>query len=541
MNRRFVRPVTLVGLALVIGLSAQAGGGAGLVGAQAPPPTSVSSFPPDTNTYVRAPVAEDYGTTSAARAGAQIFSSPPPSPIGGLLRNLVVSNTNRELRGSDDRGDGEPSIAVNPANPNEIVITAFSGNWAGGANAPFWHSLDGGNTWTKRFNFPIPPGQLQTCPCDQTIDFGRGGRMSATFLAVSPPAGPPNLLNVISGTTSNPANPAGFQYFLVGGNAQFTNQAVVNNVDQPWLLVNRDNAVAAQDNVYVAYDDFTGGPDMRVAVAKGTNPPNFVVDAKSGVSTGFVNPGHRLAADPRNGTMYSLFQRRIAAGASGSQNIDFMLNRSTDGGVTWTLNGNPNGIAVANADSTQPTTKFGTVNALLGGVLHAAVDPNNGDVYYIHGSRDAVTGANRLRVVRLVTDGGGTMTVASASFLTGQVQAALPSIAVAANGVIGVLYDTFDGLSPLEGWPRFSIHFAQSADQGLTWSDGVLYSFLSPAKDNGDPRQRVLGDYQQVKAVGNTFFGTFTGNGFAFGRSISNPDPIFFNLPATGSVPRRER
>ena len=50
-----------------------------------------------------------------------------------------------------------------------------------------------------------------------------------------------------------------------------------------------------------------------------------------------------------------------------------MLNRSTDGGATWTLNGMAGGIIVANADSTQPTPKFGTVNALLGGVDHAAV------------------------------------------------------------------------------------------------------------------------------------------------------------------------
>ena len=40
---------------------------------------------------------------------------------------------------------------------------------------------------------------------------------------------------------------------------------------------------------------------------------------------------------------------------------------------------------------TQPTPKFGTVNALLGGVHHAGVDPNTGDLYYAYGNRDAVT------------------------------------------------------------------------------------------------------------------------------------------------------
>jgi hypothetical protein len=33
-------------------------------------------------------------------------------------------------------------------------------------------------------------------------------------------------------------------------------------------------------------------------------------------------------------------------------------------------------------------------------------------------------------------------------FVTGQVEAAIPSVAVASDGTIGVFYYTFDGLSP---------------------------------------------------------------------------------------------
>ena len=38
----------------------------------------------------------------------------------------------------------------------------------------------------------------------------------------------------------------------------------------------------------------------------------------------------------------------------------------------------------------------------------------------------------------------------------------------------------------------------------------------------------MLGDYMQMKAVGSCFYGSFTGNGFAFGRPFANGDPIFF-------------
>jgi len=55
-------------------------------------------------------------------------------------------------------------------------------------------------------------------------------------------------------------------------------------------------------------------------------------------------------------------------------------------------------------------------------------------------------------------------------------------------------------------------------------------TFLSSATDNSDPRQRVLGDYNQVKAAGNTFFGVFTGNGVPLGRPFANHDPIFFKV-----------
>ncbi len=194
---------------------------------------------------------------------------------------------------------------------------------------------------------------------------------------------------------------------------------------------------------------------------------------------------------------------------------------------------------MANGDSTQPTPKFGTVNALLGGVDHAAVDPVTGDVYVVYGDRDAETGNNRLSIVRLSDNGAGGLAIGGSFLVTDQVQAALPSVAVASDGTVGVLYDTFDGLDDPSGFPVFSAHLALSQDQGMTFSDAVLETFLSPARDNGNARQRVLGDYQQLKAVGVTFYGVFTGNGVPFGRPFSNTDPIFFRTDAPSQNGRR--
>ncbi len=481
--------------------------------------SSTRDAPPDTTPYWRSAVSEDH-----APKGAR----PIPLVPGIFIVDTVVNNTDPNLTNTDTFNDGETSITVNPANPNEVVITAFSGSW--GTNAPLWHSTDGGNIWTKQFTIPVPPGIAAAgCPCDQTIDYGTANQMFGTFL----------ISDIFSGITTNPASAAAWNWLVIGGITQPTN---INNlpppagVDQPWLLVNPDPMIPIQDNVYDGYDDFTNGNNCvgdacneRVSVSYGANPPNFTVDNQSGTATGSINPGHRLAVDPRNGFVYSLFQRNIAPGNGGSKNINYMLNRSTDGGATWVLNGMAGGIIVANGDSTQPTPKFGTVNALLGGVDHAAVDPNNGDVYYIYGNRDANTGNNRLAVRRIEDDGNGGVIVGPEHFVTGQTQAAIPSAAVTTDGTVGIFYYTFDGFSQ-DNFPIFTAHLAQSSDQGLTFSDQTLVTFLSSAMDNGNPRQRVLGDYMQMKAVGDCFYGAFTANGVPFGRPFANHDPIFFRV-----------
>ena len=89
-------------------------------------------------------------------------------------------------------------------------------------------------------------------------------------------------------------------------------------------------------------------------------------------------------------------------------------------------------------------------------------------------------------------------------------------------------YLSFLGNLDGSGFPIFSAHLAVSSDKGVTFQDAVLETFLAPAKDNNNSRQRLLGDYQQLKSVGLGFYGVFSGNGVPFGRTLSNNDPIFF-------------
>ena len=435
------------------------------------------------------------------------------------------------LRIAATNGGTEPSIAVDPSNTNNIAIMSGFGGWNG--NASISTSTDSGNTWTLQNSIPNPPGAGGTsgCPCDQQGDYGQTGIFYGTFLSFTP-------TDVYSGSSSNLASAASWQWFTSGSPpvTQLTNAAAGSgNSDQPWLVTAPNPSNLSQDNVYVAYDDFTVSPvGMHVATSSNAQPPNFTTNVNTGSGGGGINPGHRIAADKKTGVVYDLFQRSTGGGDDSSKNINYMLNRSTNGGTTWTLNGSASGWQVANADSDQPTAKFGSTNALLGGVDALTVDSNTGEVYVAYGNRDSATNNNRISVARLQDDGSGNMIVASTSFLTGQVQAALPSLAVANNGTIGALYDTFDGFTPSTSLPIFSAHLAQSTDHGATWNDRVLETFTDPNTDNGNARQRDLGDYQELNAVGRNFYGVFSGNQIPLGGSTSQINPIFFKAIADG-------
>ena len=77
--------------------------------------------------------------------------------------------------------DTEPSIAVNPLNPLEIVIVTFAEAWTAATGAPVWRSTDGGITWNKIFILPRPGAS--TAPGDQKIQFDRNGNLFVAELA----------------------------------------------------------------------------------------------------------------------------------------------------------------------------------------------------------------------------------------------------------------------------------------------------------------------------------------------------------------------
>ncbi len=505
-----------------------------------------------TKTYLPTVAASTPQTAGNATAAVTYFPN-------AFQADVVVSNTDPDLKNTDLFFNSEPGIAIDPSNPRRIVISAFSGAWSplgDGTykNAPLWYSQNGGVVWTKEFSIPSPTGlsggRIKESPCDVTFDFDRRGVLYGTFLLDG--AGEqgsdcssgeePNVVEiarggVISGASSDPASPQSWQWFVVNGQAQYTNH--YPSADQPWLIVGEDPLRPSQDNVYIAYQTFT---TMQVAVAQAQVPPNFAVDQSPGpeVSRGW-NSGHRIAIDPTSGAVYSLWQTAATIECSSGSAIRYTLNRSTDAGQTWSLNGSQTGIAAAEACSHQnprldafgqiePRTIAGGVNALKGGIDALAVDPSTGDVYVVFGDYDAGANRDRIAIVRLTHQPDGSLQAGPTHFVSGpEHMAALPAVAVARNaaGSVAVLYDTADALDE-HLKPYLSVHLAVSHDHGTTFQAVVLQTFLFPDNAPGCcDGPRPLGDYQQLKSVGATFYGVYAGDGQPFGRPFHKIDPIF--------------
>lgn len=482
--------------------------------------TTVISAPGDHTTYVRAATAED---RQVNRVGQ----------FPGLFVRDVVRAAGQ---GPGALGPAtEPSIAVDPSNPNRISISAFYDFWFDGRhhdgpNAALFNSDNGGRDWTENDSIPPGPGvgRNDFGPCDQTFDYGQRGRLYGVVLVCTRTG-----TYLVTGSTNDPTRASAWRWCNAGAAGCPVNPDPRGFDDQPWLLVNRDPRVASQDNVYVGYDSFRSSPtgfysNERVAVSYGANPVRFTVDSQAGTARPlFTNPALRLAKDPTTGYMYAVYEQSVGLGGP-PKRVTYKLNRSTDGGRTWSLNGDPDGITIDTVRSEQaPFYKFCTVNALLGGVDHAAVDPRTGDVYVVYGADTSGGHSNQILIRRVTGARSGHASVGRPSFVTTAHRAALPSVAVNGNGTVGVLYDTCEGMTA-HGYPKFAAHLARSGDRGQSFSDRLLLSFLSPAKDNGNSRQRVLGDYQQLKSVGNTFYGVFSGNRSAFGSDLSTTDPVFF-------------
>ncbi|MCK5560948.1 MAG: exo-alpha-sialidase [Thermoplasmata archaeon] len=164
---------------------------------------------------------------------------------------------------SGDRDNNEPSVAVNPLDPDNIVAGANDYNTPDGAPwCGYYTSHDGGKNWTEGL-IPGYPGD------DDTTELTGFQAAGDPVLAVSS-EGHFYMAGICFKRATNPINPIGFGYNLGRSNGIFvaksTNggdswdqvevvwtalQSVVTFHDKEWLAVDPNNG-----NVYVCWSMF---------------------------------------------------------------------------------------------------------------------------------------------------------------------------------------------------------------------------------------------------------------------------------------------
>lgn len=427
------------------------------------------------------------------------------------LGQATLVNIATDATDPSDLADTEPSIAVDPTNPQRIAVVSFSEGWGAGAMAPVWKSDDGGATWRKVFQIPQPIAGLSG-PGDQKISFDDTGRLVIAELGLFP------IQNFIYRQTGLPDAP-----LTVG---------MTYGDDQPQLEVDVSAAGACFGQVYSPFLDFAPANE-RSTVSNSPDQGVTMSTFAAGDNSSFPNRTTRIALAP-NGRVYVVYKTREGSVGADFENAHFRVNRSDDCGVTWNAIGAA-GVSVHGAGAVQTwfTNNFG--NPGLGKVARArssdawiAADPVDGDVYVAYTHRDAST-FGQVFVVRS-TDGGVNWS-APVRVTDGANHSAFPEIAVAHTGAVGVLYVDYDdsGASTI-----FRHRFARSFDDGASWDDQILQA-MDPGPLANAMSGFLWGDYEGLTAFGDRFYGVFTGE--ATGRTVPQLDPIFFTESAVLAEP----
>ncbi|MGC1379789.1 MAG: hypothetical protein WA814_02055 [Candidatus Baltobacteraceae bacterium] len=378
--------------------------------------------------------------------------------------NAVPNNHSNETN-----NDSEPNIAVNPANPSQMAITAFTPPDSGLTNGPIYYTTDGGENWSLLFDVPGNGSQ------DQTIAYASssGELYMATLRADTSPI----TLNV--DRSSDPTS------------GVFPSSIDTRTkLDQPWVhaITVPSGANAGKVCTYVGYGDQTSGYWATV---------DFCLDALA-ASPSFTQVKLNPRTAQRDG-----FHIRTKPHSDGTVYVGYQSWQSTSGNnVTMNMmvarddNWGNNSFG----DLTDPSdTKAGRIVAsvtidestALGGQrpdngFDLQVDPNDSDVVYICWIDNGGSGF-RLHVRRSVDRGQNW----SSDLITVD-NAALATMAVNSQSTVALAY-----LELVSS--QWDTHFQTTSD-GTTWDDLQL----ARTATNG-----FIGDYMRMVAVGPHFYGVF--------------------------------
>ncbi len=416
--------------------------------------------------------------------------------------NFQIVNMMPNAQSNDIFFDSETNVAVNPANTNVIAGSAFTKNPTGAtSSAPIYISSDGGTTWS--LNNILPSGN------------GMTGDVSVGFATSSG-----NLYaGILRGGSS-------YRCMMLRTNTPTTSATMTTlvdrstvTVDQPFVVATTINDASAiprdriysGDNLYGSRKSAGGNgrtAEVMVSNDAGSAPP-------SGISNRLINPRTAFAQDMpairtavhSSGVVYAAYYR-WTSGASSPFTCDVMIARDDNfasGGSPFNnLNDGGDGLAGQKVVTGRSVPAFGVSmgnNRLVASNIAVAVNPNNSANVFIGWCDRVSTNDYTLHFRRSTNSGQGW---GSSDWLT-VTNATNPGIAVANNGKVALIYQQFTGSGSSARWET---HLRTAGASGSSFTDDILSSFLDTDL-SASTISPSLGDYLEIQAVGNSFYGVF--------------------------------
>jgi hypothetical protein len=399
-----------------------------------------------------------------------------------------VVNIVPAVRSDETNLNWQPSLAVNPVNPSEIVITAYL---PPPNNVGYWYSYDGGQTW--QMNFSEPGEQL-----DQSVGLGDSGELYWA-VALYPST---NIPTVHVLRTPNPT--------AAGPLPEIDTPRAA--VDQPYLyaFTHRAPMPPDQDRLYVGYIDHShnmgdaAGATVDVCLDAQAAAPvftQFLLDHRASVPLDGYEVRPIAHSDA---TVYAAFKGwRSWDGVTVITDIVVVRDDAWGvGGFTVLkdpVDSKAGRLVATNVHIKDPQDLGGQ---RLDNDLSIAVDPNDSDVVYIVWG-DNASSDYTLRVRRSLDRGntwsGDLLTVSKAN---------LACLAINSDGKVGFMYQQLvSGL--------WETHFRRTtSNTGTNWDDITLAR---------TPTAGAVADYSRVISVAKDFYGVFP--------AWNTPNPA--NFPAT--------
>jgi hypothetical protein len=228
--------------------------------------------------------------------------------------------------------------------------------------------------------------------------------------------------------------------------------------------------------------------------------------------------GDQIVVRP-DGTLLDFFTEQLQHG----QDEEFRLSvfRSTDRGVTWSAPiqvAEMLGLVVTDPETGQLVT---TDSEPPGPLFDVVQDPTSGNLYTVWEDARFSGGAHNGIAFSMSTDGGSTWSAPVAinktptDIASGNQNAFLPSIAVAADGTVGVTYYDFRNNTPAAG--LLTDYWFVHADPGMdltnpaNWGQELRLTNTSFDMETAPlgPHGLFVGDYEGLAAAGTDFVPTW--------------------------------